>query len=192
MLAQGIFAVILLSAIYLFARNVGTIRRNVLLGRDVDMSDRKGERLKTMLRVAFGQSKMGTRPVPAFFHLLIYVGFVLINIEVLEIIIDGLAGTHRVLQPVLGEFYTFLIGFFEVLGLLVLIACLAFLYRRHIQRVFRLTMPEMKGWPQKDATNILLIEIVLMVALFVMNAADRSFQLSSWPDAGQFIFSSTF
>ncbi len=179
MLAQGIFAVILLSAIFLFARNVGKIRRNILLGRDVDMSDRKGDRFKTMLRVAFGQSKMGTRPVPAFFHLLIYVGFVLINIEVLEIIFDGLAGTHRAFQPILGSFYTFLLGFFEVLGLFVLIACVAFLYRRHIQRVGRLTMPELKGWPQKDATTILVIEIVLMVALFVMNAADRSFQLST-------------
>lgn len=179
MLAQGIFAVILLSAIFLFARNVGKIRRNILLGRDVDMSDRKGDRFKTMLRVAFGQSKMGTRPVPAFFHLLIYVGFVLINIEVLEIFFDGLAGTHRAFQPILGSFYTFLLGFFEVLGLFVLIACVAFLYRRHIQRVGRLTMPELKGWPQKDATTILVIEIVLMVALFVMNATDRSFQLST-------------
>src|SRR5690606_21131429 len=92
MLAQGIFAVVLIAAIYLFSRNVGKIRRNILLGRDENFSDRKAERWKTMLRVAFGQSKMGTRPVPAFFHFLIYVGFVLINIEVLEIIIDGLFG----------------------------------------------------------------------------------------------------
>lgn len=179
MLAQGIFALVLLSAIYLFSRNVGKIRRNILLGRDVDMSDRKGERLTTMLRVAFGQSKMGTRPVPAFFHLLIYVGFVLINLEVLEIMVDGLAGTHRVFQPILGSFYTFLLAFFEVLGVLVCVACIAFLYRRHIQKLFRLNMPEMKGWPQKDATNILVIELILMLALFVMNAADRSFQLST-------------
>jgi len=143
------------------------------------MSDRKPERIKTMLRVAFGQSKMGARPVPAFFHLLIYVGFVLINLEVMEIMIDGLAGTHRVLQGPLGALYPIMLGFFEILGALVLISCLAFLYRRHIQKLFRLNMPEMKGWASKDATYILIIEIVLMAALFVMNATDRSFQLST-------------
>lgn len=179
MIAQGIFAAVLIAAIYLFSRNVGKIRRNILLGQDLDMSDRKPERIKTMLRVAFGQSKMGTRPVPAFFHLLIYVGFVLINLEVLEIVIDGLAGTHRVLQGPLGGLYPVMLGFFEILGALVLIACVVFLYRRHIQKLDRLNLPEMKGWPSKDATNILVIEIVLMAALFVMNAADRSFQLST-------------
>lgn len=179
MIAQGIFAIVLIAAIYLFSRNVGKIRRNINLGRDLDMNDNKPERFKTMMRVAFGQSKMGTRPVPAFFHLLVYVGFILINIEVMEILIDGLAGTHRIFQPLLGGFYTFLLSFFEILGALVLIGCFAFLYRRHVQKLFRLTMPEMKGWPQKDATNILIIEIVLMLALFVMNAADRSFQLST-------------
>ncbi len=179
MVAQILFAAVLIAAVLLFSRSVGKIRRNILLGREEDLTDRKRERFATMMRVAFGQSKMGTRPVAAFFHLLIYVGFVLINIEVLEIILDGLFGTHRMFQNLLGGFYTFLIGFFEILGAGVFIACLVFLYRRHIQKLFRLNMPEMKGWPQKDATYILLIELVLMTALFLMNASDRSFQLAT-------------
>lgn len=179
MIAQGIFALVLVAAILLFSRNVQKIRRNILLGREEDLSDRKAERLYTMLRVAFGQSKMGARPVSAFFHFLVYVGFVLINIEVLEIVLDGVLGTHRLLQAPLGSFYTFMLGFFEVLGLGVLVGCVIFLIRRHVLKVFRLNMSELKGWPQKDATTILVIEIVLMLALFVMNAADRSFQLST-------------
>lgn len=178
MIAQILFAIALIGASILFAKNVGKIRRNIFLGKDQDLSDRKSERFKTMMRVAFGQSKMGTRPVAAFFHLLIYAGFVLINIEILEIIIDGLFGTHRIFQPLLGGLYTGALAFFEILGILVVAACIVFLYRRHVSKVKRLTMSEMKGWPAKDATNILIIELVLMTALFVMNASDRAFQES--------------
>ncbi len=174
--AQIIFLVALTAAILLFTRNIKRIRRNILLGKDLDRTDNKPQRWKTMMRVAFGQSKMGSRPVAAIMHLFIYVGFVLINIEVLEIILDGLLGTHRLFQPILGSFYAFLIGFFEVLAVLVLISCVVFLTRRYIVKVPRLVAKDLDGWPVKDATNILVIEIILMLALFVMNAADRNFQ----------------
>lgn len=176
--AQIIFFVALSAAILLFTRNIKRIRRNILLGKDLDRTDNKAQRWKTMLRVAFGQSKMGSRPVAAIMHLFIYVGFVLINIEVLEIILDGLLGTHRLFQPLLGSFYGFLIGFFEILAVLVLVSCVVFLARRYIVKVPRLVAKELDGWPVKDATNILIIEVILMLALFVMNATDKPFQES--------------
>lgn len=176
--AQIIFFVALSAAILLFTRKIKRIRRNILLGKDLDRTDNKAQRWKTMLRVAFGQSKMGSRPVAAIMHLFIYVGFVLINIEVLEIILDGLLGTHRLFQPLLGSFYGFLIGFFEILAVLVLVSCVVFLARRYIVKVPRLVAKELDGWPVKDATNILIIEVILMLALFVMNATDKPFQES--------------
>ncbi len=145
------------------------------MGRDADYSDNKAERWKTMARVALGQSKMVVRPVAGFLHILIYVGFVLINIEVLEILIDGAFGTHRVLA-FLGPVYDLAIGFFEILALLVLLACVFFLTRRWIQKIPRFHNVEMKGWPSKDATYILVIEIALMAALLKMNAADQVLQ----------------
>jgi ferredoxin len=176
---QIIFLLAFGVAVYFFARNTGRIRRNIFLGKDLDLTDRKSERWKTMFRVAFGQSKMTTKPIPAFLHLIVYVGFILINIEVLEIIIDGLAGTHRFFMPYLGTLYTITIGFFEILAVLVLIACVFFLTRRYVQRIPRLNAPEINGWPRKDATVILIIEIVLMSALLVMNATDRPLQQSA-------------
>jgi ferredoxin/nitrate reductase gamma subunit len=176
---QIIFLLAFGIAVYFFARNTGRIRRNIFLGKDLDLTDRKSERWKTMFRVAFGQSKMTTKPIPAFLHLIVYVGFILINIEVLEIIIDGLAGTHRFFMPYLGTLYTIAIGFFEILAVLVLIACVFFLTRRYVQRIPRLNAPEINGWPRKDATVILIIEIVLMSALLVMNATDRPLQESA-------------
>ncbi len=174
--SQIIFALALAAATYLFARNVGKIRRNINLGKPLDRSDNPSLRLKTMLRVAFGQSKMVVRPIPGILHFIVYVGFVLINIEVLEIIIDGLAGTHRIFMSPLGSLYTAAVGFFEILGVMVLLACVFFLTRRYISKVPRLNMKEVQGWPVKDATNILVIEIVLMLALLVMNATDLHFQ----------------
>lgn len=180
LISQLAFALLLGGGIFLFARNMGKIRRNILLGKDLNRSDRKAERWKTMLLVAFGQSKMTKKPVAAFLHFLIYIGFVLINIEVLEIVMDGLFGTHRILMKFLGSgFYNFLIGFFEILGVLVVISCIAFLYRRNVARIKRLNMPELKGWAIRDANNILIIELVLMSAIFIMNAADKAFQLES-------------
>jgi heterodisulfide reductase subunit C len=184
--SQIIFLVVTAVATFFFVRSVKTIRRNIFLGKDVDLSDHRPLRWKTMARVAMGQSKMTTRPVAGFFHILIYVGFVLINIEVLEILIDGIAGTHRIFEPILGSVYYAAIGFFEILGLLVIIACVVFLFRRNAMNVPRFRAPELKGWPLLDANVILVVEIVLMAALLVMNAADQSFQqkahmpVSSW------------
>jgi ferredoxin len=175
MISSILFLIILAAASWLFAKRVLAIRRNILLGRDLDRSDDAPLRWKTMLRVALGQSKMGTRPVAAFFHLLIYVGFILINIEVIEILIDGLFGTHRVLAG-LGPFYDFLIGFFEILAALVVLACVVFLVRRNVLKIKRFTMPEMKSWPKSDANIILTVEILLMFALLSMNACDALLQ----------------
>ena len=170
-----VFIALLGAAIWWFARNAGRVKRNINLGRDEDRSDRSAERWATMARVALGQGKMGTRPVAAFLHLLIYIGFVLINIEVLEIIIDGIFGTHRVLA-FLGGFYNFLIGSFEWLALGVLVSCVAFLARRNILKLKRFWQREMTSWPRTDANLILITEILLMSALFTMNAADALLQ----------------
>ena len=189
---QLIFLLCLATGIEFFRRSVLQIRRNIQLGRDVELNDRPKERIKQTLLVALGQSKMVRRPVAGFFHILIYVGFVLINIEVLEILIDGLFGTHRVFATPLGGIYNTAIAFFEWLALGVLIACVVFLFRRYVQKIPRFTMREMKGWPTKDATIILFVEIVLMGALLQMNAAEQvlqsrgemaihgSFPVSSW------------
>ncbi len=164
-----------------------------MLGKDIDLSDNKPQRIKNMIRVAFGQSKMAARPVPFVLHFIVYAGFVLINIEVLEILIDGIFGTHRALS-VLGSVYNVAIGFFEILAFGVLVSCVIFLIRRFIVKVKRFTSPEMKGFPTKDAATILFIEIILMGALLKMNAADQilqargeahyihagSFPISSW------------
>ena len=189
---QLVFLVCLATGVEFFRRSVLQIRRNIQLGRDIDISDQPKERIKQTLLVALGQSKMVRRPVAGFFHILIYVGFVLINIEVLEILIDGLFGTHRVFAGPLGGLYNTAIAFFEWLALGVLIACVVFLFRRYVQKIPRFTMREMKGWPSKDATIILFVEIVLMGALLQMNAAEQvlqargemaalgSFPVSSW------------
>ncbi len=171
-----VFLLLLVAAGGWFARSVGRIRRNILLGRDVDMSDHSSERLGTMLKVAFGQSKMVVRPVAGILHIIVYAGFVLINIEVAEIVLDGLLGTHRLFSAPLGIIYTAAIGFFEVLGSAVLISCVIFLYRRNVMKIDRFHKPEMKGWPFKDANYILIIEIVLMSALLIMNAAEANFE----------------
>ena len=167
-----IFAIALGFASFLFAKNIKRIRRNIFLGRDIDRSDRSSDRWKVMARVALGQGKMTKRPVAGFLHILVYVGFVLINIEVLEIVLDGLLGTHRIFA-FLGGFYDFLIGSFEILALLVLVSCAIFLVRRNVLKLKRLNMKEMKGWPKNDANLILIMEIVLMTALFFMNASDQ-------------------
>ena len=171
-LGQLVFLALLGSAVFLFARRIGTIKRNILLGRDMDRSDRPGERWATMARVAMGQSKMVVRPVAGLMHIVIYAGFILINIEVLEILIDGLFGTHRVFAPYLGGLYDFLIGCFEWLALGVLVACVVFLARRNLLPIARFRSPEMKGWPKNDANIILVVEVLLMFAFLSMNAAD--------------------
>ena len=174
-IANIIFVLLLVGAVTWFTINIRKVIRNIRLGKDVNFSDDPAVRWKTMVLVALGQSKMLTRPIPAILHLFVYVGFVLINIEVLEMFVDGVAGTHRALS-FLGDFYTFLIGFFEILAFLVTFGCAVFLIRRNIVHVKRLAMKELKGWPRTDANLILISEILLMSALFLMNAADQTLQ----------------
>jgi len=170
-----IFIVVLIASIAAFTYQVRKIRRNIMLGRDKEINDRKGERWSETLRVALGQSKMVTRPLAGIMHVFIYVGFVIINIEVLEIVIDGVLGTHRIFS-FLGPVYDFLIGSFEILAFLVLLACVVFLIRRNIGNIRRFKMPEMKGWPKNDANIILIVEVLLMIAFLTMNASDSVLQ----------------
>lgn len=180
MIGQIIFIIILAAAVYLFSKNVGKIRRNILLGRDTDRSDNPGERWKLMAMVALGQSKMVKRPLAGVMHIFIYVGFVIINIEVLEILIDGIFGSHRIFSHALGGLYGLLIGGFEFLAVLVLIACITFLARRNVAHLRRFSGVEMTEWPRSDANYILIIEILLMTAFLTMNAADHKLQLLSY------------
>jgi heterodisulfide reductase subunit C len=176
MIAQLLFVLLLAASIFLFAKNVRRVIRNIRLGRALDRSDRPAERWKTMFRVAIGQSKMVVRPVAGIMHILVYVGFVIINIEVLEIIIDGIFGTHRIFA-FLGPVYNFLIASFEVLALLVLIGVIVFLARRNVLHLKRFWMKEMTTWPRTDAFIILVTEILLMSAFLFMNASDSLLQL---------------
>lgn len=176
MIDNILFILLLAAGIWLFAKNVSKITRNIRLGRETDRSDLPAERWKTMAKVALGQSKMVRRPVAGFFHIIIYVGFVIINIEVLEIIIDGIFGTHRILS-FMGGLYDFLIGSFEWLALGVLSACVIFLIRRNILKIKRFWQREMTSWPRTDANLILITEILLMSAFLTMNAADGILQM---------------
>lgn len=173
-----LFAILLLTGVGVFAKNIGKLKRNIHLGQPADRTDRVSERWKNMLRVAFGQSRMVRRPVAGFLHLIVYVGFIIINIEVLEIIIDGLMGSHRIFS-FLGEAYHVLIGAFEILALLVLLAVFFFWTRRNIQKIKRFWNPEMQGWPKNDANYILYIEAVLMLLFLTMNATDLNFQAAN-------------
>ena len=187
-----IFALCLGIASFFFGRNVIKVRRNIMLGLDIDRSDRSRDRWMTMARVALGQSKMVVRPVAGFLHMLVYVGFVIINIEVLEIVIDGLIGTHRVFA-FMGAFYSFLIGSFEILAFLVLLACVLFMIRRNVLQIKRFVMHEMKGWPKLDANLILSFEVVLMSAFLLMQGADLALQnlgADHYVKAGSFPISS--
>ena len=167
-----IFILLLVAGIGYFASNIRKIIRNVKLGKEVDRSDRKGERFAQMARIALGQSKMVKRPIAGFLHIIVYVGFVIINIEVLEIIIDGITGSHRIFAPYLGGVYDFLIATFEILALLVLITVVVFWIRRNALNIKRFTMGELKGWPKNDANYILYFEVVLMSLFLIMNATD--------------------
>jgi heterodisulfide reductase subunit C len=176
MVSSLIFVILLGVGIWFFSQSVRRISRNIRLGRELIINDRKAERWKNMAMVALGQSKMVTRPIAGFFHILIYAGFIIINIEVLEIIIDGIFGTHRVFAGVMGSFYDIMIGSFEILAVLVIVACIIFLARRNLTRLARLRSPELKGFPSKDATVILVSEIILMSLFLLMNTADQLLQ----------------
>ncbi|WP_456442463.1 4Fe-4S dicluster domain-containing protein [Psychroserpens sp.] len=184
-----IFAIILVIGIGYFAKNIKKLFRNIKLGQDVDVSDDKPQRWKNMSMIALGQSKMVKRPIAGFLHVIVYVGFVIINIEVLEIIIDGLFGTHRIGLNVLPtSVYGFLIGAFEILAVLVFVSVIIFWLRRNVIRIKRFLSSEMKGWPKNDGNNILYFEMVLMTLFLVMNATDLHFQsLDSGNIISQFI-----
>ena len=176
LLQQILFVLVAATAIGLFAKKAGQIRRNILLGHDEDFSDNPAARWKNMLLLAFGQKKMFRNPLVAMIHLVIYAGFVIINIEVLEIAIDGILGTHRVFYRFGGPVYLFLIDAFEVLALGVLLACIIFLCRRNILKLRRFMSHDLDGWPRSDANYILLTEIILMSLFLTMNAADTLLQ----------------
>ena len=176
---QILFLVALSSASFLIWKRVSLIKRTIQLGKALDRSDNLQTRLKNMLLLAFGQKKMFAKPIVAILHLFVYVGFILINMEVLEIVLDGILGTHRIFLKPLGGLYPFLINFFEILALGVIVACVVFLIRRNILKTERFQPSrhaEMKGWPFKDANTILFLEIILMMAFLKMNAADYILQ----------------
>ena len=187
-----IFAIFLALGIGFFARNARKLKRNIALGREANRNDRSSDRWNNMIRVALGQGKMVSRPIAGILHVLVYVGFVIINIEVLEIIIDGLLGTHRVFS-VAGPFYDFLIASFEILAFLVLVSVVIFWARRVVLKLPRFWNKEMTRWPKNDALNILYFEVVLMLLFLLMNASDYGLQqlgADHYAQAGSFPVSS--
>lgn len=196
LLQQVLFIILLGTAIWLFSKKVSEISRNINLGRDEDLNYRKGERFRNLILLALGQKKMFKYPLVALMHFIIYAGFIIVNIEVLEIMLDGLSGTHRMFAEPLGGFYTFLINFFELLALGVIIVCIAFLARRNIMKIPRFNKKhELDGWPKSDANYILITEIILMTLFLTMNTADRALQLQGNPhyhQVGSFILSGIF
>ena len=191
---QILFAVLTALAVWLFIKKAKFITRNINLGREEKFSPHP-DRWKNLLLIAFGQKRMFEKPFVALLHFIVYAGFIIINIEILEIILDGILGTHRLFEPHLGSFYSFVINFFEVLALLVLVSCVIFLFRRNIVKVKRLVMRELDGWPKSDANYILIFEIVLMSLFLIMNAADRGLQLkgaTGYHDVGAFWVSGMF
>ncbi len=181
---QILFIVLVAVAIWLFTKKAIFIRKNINLGRDEKIEPHP-DRWKNVLLMAFGQKRMFDKPLVAFLHFAVYAGFIIINIEILEIILDGLFGTHRLFAPFLGNVYSFVINFFEVLAFLVLSACIIFLIRRNIVHVRRLNMKELDGWPRSDANYILCFEIVLMTLFLTMNAADKALQLKGYGHYGE-------
>ena len=170
-----IFGLILVAGIGFFVRNIQRLRRNIKLGVDIPIEGPIKQRWANMARIALGQSKMVRRPISGLLHIIVYLGFIIINIEVLEIVIDGLFGTHRIFSSI-GSIYGILIGTFEILALLVFISVIFFWTRRNVIRLKRFMSPEMKGWPKQDANLIIYFEIILMGLFITMNATDVQFQ----------------
>lgn len=175
-LSNIIFAIVLITAIYFFRRNILFVKRNIQLGQPIDRTDQASKRWSNMIRIALGQSKMVTRPIAGILHIIVYIGFIVINIELIEIILDGLLGTHRVFAPFMGKIYNILIASFEILAALVLVSVVFFWLRRNALKIKRFWKPEMKGWPKSDADYILYFEIVLMTLFLSMNATDMLLQ----------------
>lgn len=180
LLSQIIFIIICVAAIGLFARRIMEIRRNILLGRDADYTDNAAQRWQNVLLLAFGQKKMFRNPLVAILHFFVYAGFIIINIEVLEIMLDGMLGTHRLFAPYLGTAYNFLINAFEILAVLVITACAVFLVRRNVIKIRRFINKDLDGWPRSDANYILITEIILMLLFLTMNATDQALQLRGY------------
>ena len=191
LLPNVLFVILLGVAVGLFAKNVKKINRNIQLGRKIDRSDRSNERWGNMVRIALGQSKMVKRPLAGILHIVVYIGFILINIELLEIVVDGILGTHRIFAPYLGGFYNILIGSFEILATVVLVAVIIFWCRRNVIRLQRFWKDEMKGWPKLDADLILYFEIVLMGLFLTMNGADLAIQ-TYFPEATHYMHAGAF
>lgn len=192
---QGLFVLVSIVAVWLFTKKVKEISRNIKLGHDEDFSDNKGQRWKNVLLLAFGQKKMFRNPLVAILHFFVYAGFIIINIEVLEIVLDGVFGTHRLFAKPLGGFYTFLINAFEILAVLVILACAIFLIRRNIIKLKRFISKDLNGWPRSDANYILITEIILMLLFLTLNTSDRALQLlgnEHYHDTGNFLISGYF
>jgi len=188
-----LFIIALATVGYLVSKRIRRISANIKLGKALSRTDRQGERLKTMLLIALGQGKMFHKPLVGVLHFVIYAGFLLVNIEVLEIMIDGITGQHRIFSSFLpAVFYNFLIGFFEFLAVAVLLVCVVFLMRRNVLKVARFQKAEIKGWARLDANLILVFEIVLMTAILTMNATDSVLQarhVHHYAEVGSFWFS---
>ena len=176
-IAQILFIILTATALYLFGKNLLKIRRNILIGKAGFANDQKARRWKNVFLLALGQKKMFKKPIVAILHLILYVGFIIINIELLEIMADGILGTHRIFETYFEQFglaslYNFIINSFEILAALVLVACIVFLVRRNILKLKRFMSNDLAGWPRSDANYILIAEIILMSLFLMMNAAD--------------------
>ena len=191
---QILFLLISVLAIGLFSKKAKEIIRNIKMGRDETINDNPSQRWKNLLLLALGQKKMFRNPVVAVLHFFVYAGFIIINIEVLEIVLDGILGTHRLFAPFLSSFYTFLINGFETLAVLVILGCAIFLIRRNVLKLKRFINKDLNGWPRSDANYILITEIVLMALFLTLNASDtllqtRGLEHYSTNPTGEFIFS---
>lgn len=191
---QILFILVSVVAIWLFSKKARQITRNIKLGRDEAINDNPSQRWKNLFLLAFGQKKMFRNPLVAVLHFFVYAGFIIINIEVLEIVLDGILGTHRLFAQPLGGFYTLLINSFEILAVLVLLGCLIFVIRRNILKLKRFISKDLDGWPRGDANYILITEIVLMVLFLTLNASDtllqtRGIEHYAANPTGTFIFS---
>ena len=192
MLAPLIFLALLATAGFLFYKKATLIKKTILLGKSEIQYDQPGRRWKQVLLLALGQKKMFKNPLVAFLHLIIYAGFIIINVEVLEIIIDGITGKHRVFLPFIGNYYSLFINVFELLAFGVTAVCIVFLVRRNVLYIMRLASNDLAGWPKTDANLILVVEIVLMTLFFLMNAADQTLQgidPTHYPATGSFMIS---
>ncbi len=191
MIPNIIFAAVLIATIFIFSRKVRSISRNIKLGKKLEIKDNRSKRWKLMTRVAIGQSKMTTRPIPAILHIFVYVGFIVVNFEMLEILIDGIFGSHRVFS-FFGDYYKIAVSAFELFGLAVMFGCFIFLLRRNVIRLKRFWSSEMTAWPRSDANIILITELFLMSAILTMNATDGILQTRLHPhyfEVGSFLIS---